>query len=496
MTNYLACDLGAESGRVMLGTLDNGKVTLRELHRFPSPARRIQGTLRWDVFQIFEELKTGLRKAGELGLAIDGVSTDSWGVDYVYFSANEPQVGIPYHYRDDRLDGVLDRAFAKLPKEKITERTGIQFMQFNTLFQLFDDLARRPEIVAAADNFLCIADYLNYLMSGVAKIEVSMASTMQMYDPNTRAWATDLLDAIGFPKKLLPEIAPSGSLLGAMSPDLARETNLANVQVIATCSHDTGAAVAAVPAEAGDDWAYLSSGTWSLLGVELPAPIINAKSTAINYTNEIGYGHTVRFLKNIVGFWLMQECRRDWESKGEKCDYDAMVAEAAAAEPFRSIIRPDSPRFAKPGDMPAKIAAYCRETSQPEPQTQAQYVRCIIESLALLYTATIRTLEDVTERSIRKLHIVGGGSRNALLNQATADASGCTVIAGPIEATALGNVLIQALALGHIDSLQTLRNIVRDSFDIKVFTPQPSLQWKEALERFGKLGVGSRLSSD
>jgi len=308
-----------------------------------------------------------------------------------------------------------------------------------------------------------------------------------MYDPRGRAWATDLLTAIGYPKALLPKIAPSGTVLGPLEADLARETGLSNVKVIAGCSHDTGAAVAAVPAEAGDDWAYLSSGTWSLLGVELPEPIINEQVAALNYTNEIGYGHTVRFLKNIVGFWLMQECRRDWESKGEKCDYDAMVAEAAKAEPFRSIIHPDEPRFVKPGDMPAKIATYCRETGQPEPQTKAQFVRCIVESLALLYADTLVALEGVTGRSIKKLHIVGGGSRNALLNQATADASGCTVIAGPIEATALGNVLIQALALGHIDSLQTLRNIIRESFDVKVFKPQPSTAWQQARAHFAAL---------
>ena len=484
--NYLACDLGAESGRVMLGSLSDGKITLKEYHRFPSAVVNVGGSLRWNILQIFEEIRVGLRAAGKEGLPISSVSTDSWGVDYVLLKEGEPCLTIPFHYRDERTDDGFARVFAKIGEEAVFESTGIQFMVFNTLFQLNADVEKRADILALADGFLNIADYLNFLMSGVARAEESLASTTQLYNPRKKTWAWDIVSAIGVKESLFPEIVPSGTVLGPLLPELAQTTGLADVQVVATCSHDTGAAIAAVPAE-GDDWAYLSSGTWSLLGVESPQPIINEKSRALNFTNEIGYGGTTRFLKNIIGLWIIQECRRTWADEGQDFDYGALTTLASEAPALRSLIFPNAPRFSKPGGMPEKIAAYCRESGQPVPASPGEFVRCTIDSLALLYRQTLEELISVTGKPITRLHIVGGGSRNALLNQAAANATGRTVLAGPVEATALGNVLIQALALGHLSSISELRAVIRNSFEPEIYSPNAAPEWLETFQRFEKL---------
>lgn len=485
-THYLACDLGAESGRVMLGTLEAGRITLTELHRFPSAMVKVSGTLRWDVLRIFEELKAGLKEVGRRGVAVSGVSTDSWGVDYVLLREGEPLVGVPFHYRDERTDGGPERFFAKMEAAEVFEKTGLQVMQFNTLFQLHEDVLRRPEMLAASDGFLLIADYFNFLMSGVRRAEESLASTTQIYDPRARAWAMDLADRLGLGPGFFPEIVPSGTVLGPLAADLADEVGLAGVKVVAGCSHDTGAAVAAVPAE-GKDWAYLSSGTWSLLGIELPNPLITPEVRALNFTNEAGFGGTTRFLKNIVGLWLIQECRREWAEAGNDFTYAELTQMAAEAAPLRSLIRPDAPVFLKPGGMPAKIATYCRETGQPTPSSPGEYVRCAIESLALIYRHTLAELERASGVTPERLHIVGGGSQNELLNQSAADATGLHVLAGPVEATALGNVLIQAVALGHLRSLDHLRETVRDSFPVRSYEPCEKSAWEEAALRFAAL---------
>ncbi len=484
--NYLACDLGAESGRVMLGTLSGGKITLKEFHRFPSAVVNVGGTLRWNILQIFEEIRVGLRTAGKEGLRISSVSTDSWGVDYVLLKDGEPCLTIPFHYRDGRTDDGFARVFPKIGEDAIFESTGIQFMVFNTIFQLNDDVEKRPEVLALADGFLNIADYLNFLMSGVARAEASLASTTQLYNPRKKTWAWDVISAIGLKESLFPEIVPSGTVLGPLLPELAQSTGLSDVQVVATCSHDTGAAIAAVPAE-GDDWAYLSSGTWSLLGVESSQPIINEQSRRLNFTNEIGYGGTTRFLKNIIGLWIIQECRRTWAAEGQDYDYSTLTTLAAEAAPLRSLIFPNASRFSKPGGMPEKIAAFCRESSQPVPSSPGEFVRCTIDSLALLYRKTLEELVSVTGKTITRLHIVGGGSRNAVLNQAAANATGRTVLAGPVEATALGNVLIQALALGHLSNISELRTVIKNSFEPEIYTPSQTPEWEEAFHRFEKL---------
>lgn len=464
MRHYIACDLGAESGRVMLGTLADGKISLREIHRFPNNAIVVNGTRRWDVLRIFDELQTGIRK---VDVKAESLSTDSWGVDYVWLKDNEPLLTAPFQYRDARTHD-YEKRFATVPAETIFAETGIQFMFINTIYQLAEDPAW---IWKTADRFLLIGDYFNYLFSGVAKAEESLASTSQIYNPKKHAWSKKLIRGFKFNKKVFPEVVPSGTVLGDYN----------GMKVIATCSHDTGAAVAAVPAS-GKGWAYLSSGTWSLLGVEAKKPIINDKSRQYNFTNEVGYGGSIRFLKNIIGLWIQQECRRAWNNK---YSYVELAQLAAQATPLKSLINPNDPRFGTPDKMPDKIAAFCRETGQPVPSNEGEYIRCVLESLALLYRRTLDQMEDVTGKPIKTLHIVGGGSQNVLLNQFSANATGRTVIAGPVEATATGNILIQAIALGHLKDLDELRQVVRNSFEVQTYKPQGD--WQAAYERFQKL---------
>ncbi|MEI6561974.1 MAG: rhamnulokinase family protein [Verrucomicrobiota bacterium] len=484
--HYIACDLGADSGRVILGTLKAGKVTLEEVHRFPTGASKINGSLRWNILRIFEELKTGLRKVAGKKVAAESLSVDSWGVDYVLFNQRQPMLALPYQYRDSRTDGPYASVRKSLGDEKIFAETGIQFLPFNTLYQLMDDVERNADVLAIADQFLTIADYLNYLFSGVARAEESLASTTQLYNPKSRKWSQELIVALGLPARIFPQIVPSGTRLGTLLPGIQEETGLPAIPVCATCSHDTGAAVAAIPAQ-GEGWAYLSSGTWSLIGVELPAPLINEEVRRHNFTNEAGYGGTTRFLKNIVGLWLLQESRRDWIRQGMTLSFDDLDRQAEAAEPFRSLINPNAECFMKPDNMPARIAAYCRETGQPVPETPGQVTRCIFESLALSYRQMLTQIEQLTGQSITRLHIVGGGSKSPLLNQYAANGTGRTVFAGPVEATACGNILVQALALGHVDSLATLRKIVLESSQITPYQPTDSAQWDKAFARFSQL---------
>lgn len=486
-THYIACDLGAESGRVMLGTLDSGKLAIEEIHRFPNITVRLGGSTRWDILRTFDELKKGIAKVAARGVPAASLSVDSWGVDYVWSGLGQEMLAPAYVYRDPRTEATYEKALATVGREKIFSETGIQFMALNTLYQLMADMETSPELARRADGFLCIADYLNFLFSGVRRAEESLASTTQVYNPATRGWSGELISAFGFPASAFPEIVPSGTVLGPLAEPVANETGLRGAKVVATCSHDTGAAVAAVPSGGGDDWAYLSSGTWSLMGVELPAPLVNEATRAANFTNEGGYGGTTRFLKNIVGLWILQECRRAWESSGAPHDYAGLNRMAEEAAPLRTLLDPDDARFLKPGDMPAKIQAFARETGQPVPQSPGEFTRAILESLALFYRGALSTVEKLTGRSVKNLHIVGGGSQSRLLNQFAADATGRTVLAGPVEATAIGNILVQAVADGKLGSLAALRETVRRSFPITEFRPSGNPEWESALARFASL---------
>jgi rhamnulokinase len=480
--HYLACDLGAESGRLMLGTLRDGTVALQEVHRFPNTPIKANGSLHWNIPKLEEELRTGLRKAGARQLPISSISTDSWGVDYLLFDQKGEMMTPTFHYRDPRTKKGVENAFAKTDWKSIFAETGIQFMALNTIFQL---AAEAPERLHQARLILSIGDGFNHLLGGKAVVEQSMASTFQLYNPRTRSWAESLIQALGLPRPMFPPIVASATRLGFLAADLAKEAGLTAVEVIASCSHDTGAAVAAVPAS-GENWAYLSSGTWSLMGVEWPEPIITETCRELNFTNEIGYGGSVRLLKNIIGLWLVQECRRHWASQGQEYDYASLAQLAAQAPPFVSLINPADQRFLSPGDMPARIADFCRETGQPVPATPGAMVRCILESLALLYRRTLLQVEQLIGRRIERLHVVGGGSQNELLNQFTANSLQIPVLAGPAEATAAGNVLIQAIALGHLPSLQAAREVVRNSLGMRTIQPQPPGAWLGAYEKLLK----------
>jgi rhamnulokinase len=490
-TYYLAVDLGAESGRVMLGTLQEGRVSLEEIHRFPNRSLTVNGHLHWDLAHLEKEIFAGVEKAAQRNVPISSISADSWGVDYVLLDAKGRALGQPYCYRDARTADSPGRLFKKLPFTEIYQETGIQFMAINTVFHFEAQQHEDSAVLSAADHFLNIADYFNARLSGVEAAEQSLASTTQLYNPKTRAWSDKLISTLGLKKSLFPKIVSSGTVLGPVGGQLKNYPSLAQTQVIATCSHDTGAAVAAVPAQGGipgreGSWAYLSSGTWSRLGAELPGPLVTDAAREAGFTNEVGFGGTIRFLKNIAGLWVLQECRRAWEAAGQPFTYDELTRLAVENGPASAHISLNDARFLSPGDMPEKITAFCRETVQPVPVTTGQFVRTILESLALTYAQTLRQLESLTGRKFERLHIVGGGSRSHLLNQLAADATGLTVITGPIEATAIGNILIQALALGHLESSGHLRRIVEASFPTQIFLPGASLS-QEARTRFQKL---------
>lgn len=481
-TNYLACDLGAESGRVMLGSLSDGRLTLEELHRFPNTPIKAQGSLHWDLAALFRELQAGLTKAAQRRLPIDGISTDSWGVDYVLQDSAGQVLPPVFHYRDPRTARGVDAVRARVSWETVFAETGIQFMPLNTIYQL---AAEAPGRLPQAGRLLLIGDAFNAHLCGRAVAEESLASTTQLYNPVTKSWSRKLLEALNLPERLFPEIVPSGTRLGPLKPELAAATGLPPVPVVASCSHDTGAAVAAVPA--GDTrWAYLSSGTWSLMGVELPRPILTDACRELNFTNEIGYGGTVRLLKNIVGLWLVQECRREWARQGQEYDYATLTRLATEAPPFVSLINPADPRFVSPDNMPGKIADFCRETGQPVPATPGALVRCALESLALLYRRTLHQIQQLTGQPIERLHIVGGGSKNSLLNQLAADALQIPVLTGPVEATAAGNILVQAIALGHLPSLAAARSVVRSSMEVATVAPRAASDWKPVYARFDR----------
>lgn len=481
--HYLACDLGADGGRLMWGALDNGKMTVEELHRFPNGPVKTSGALHWNIDALFNGLKTGLKKAAALNLPFEGISSSSWGLDYVLLDERGLILPPVWCYRDSRTACGVENVRAVVDWPTTFAETGVQFMAINTIYQL---AVESPERLARAKQLLLIGNAFNYFLSGVAKNEVSLASTTQLYNPNTKTWSKKLLAALKLREDLFAPVCPSGTKLGPMKKNLATEVGLPPIEVIASCSHDTGAAVAAVPAIEGN-WAYVISGPWSLIGVEWPKPVINDQARSLGFTNEIGFGDSVRLLKNIVGLWIVQECNRQWEKKGKKYSFEEIEQLAASSPPFVSLIDPNDQRFVSPDDMPEKIAAFCEDTGQPVPANHGAYVRCIYESLALSYRATLRRLERLTGKKIQKLHIVGAGSRNRTLNQFAANALKIPVITGPAECTALGNILVQAIALGHLPSLATAREVVRNSFELETVTPQDISQWDAAAVRFEKL---------
>lgn len=488
-SKYLAFDLGASSGRAVLGRFDGQRLHLEEVHRFANGPITILGDLRWNTPRLFEEIQTGLAKCAAVEPQLDGVGIDTWGVDYGLLSASGELLGLPYHYRDARTRGMFEVAFGRAPREEIYACTGIQFMELNTLYQLMAHAERDRALLEHADMLLFTPNLLNYWLTGERRGEYSIASTSQLLEATSRGWASLLMGKLGLPAHVMPPIDDPGTVVGALLPNIAEAAGLAPTTVVAPACHDTGSAVAAVPAT-GADWAYISSGTWSLVGVELDAPICTAEACRENFTNEGGVGGTIRFLKNVAGLWLVQECQRTWAGQGDELSFERLTAMADAAPAAVSYVDPDDRRFAEPGDMPARIQAYCAETKQAVPQSKADIVRCALESLALKYELNIAALERLTGRTIRTIHIVGGGVNNELLCQLTADIAGRLVLAGPAEATAAGNVLVQALAQGRVASVAEIREVVARSTSPKHYEPRAEANAKARRQRYTALLAG------
>lgn len=484
---FLAFDLGASSGRGIVGTLDQRKLVIEELHRFPNGPTTILGNMHWDVLRLYNEMLEALSLyAQRYGKDLHGIGFDTWGVDYGLLAKDGSLLGNPSHYRDKRTDGMVEAACKLVSREAIFEATGIQFMQLNTLFQLFSMVAQQSPLLDVAETLLLMPSLFIYFFTGKKVNEFTHATTTQMYNPRAGNWADAMLNQLGIPTHILTEIAPPGTIVEKLYPAIAAEIGLGDVPVIATAGHDTACAVAAVPAT-GDDWAYLSSGTWSLLGIETAQPIINADSLRYNLTNEGGVGNTFRFLKNIMGLWLVQECKRIWERGGNPLDFGALMQEAQNAKHFSAIIDPNDSRFLNPPDMPSAIAQFCKDTGQNPPMSRGEFIRCALESLALKYRNVLEKFEQLRGKPIEVLHIVGGGVKNTLLCQFTANATGKPVIAGPIEATAIGNILVQAMATGDIGSLKDARELVRQSYELVEYEPQDTHRWREVYEQFKDL---------
>ena len=485
---YLAVDLGASSGRVMAGNWDGHRLILDEVHRFHTPSVKLGAYWHWDILGLYANIVEGLRRAVQRHAGhIVSVGVDTWGVDYGLLDARGELLANPICYRDGRTDGLIEELCRAVGRERIFAETGIQFMFFNTLYQLAAERRQRRAAFAAADRLLFLPDLLNYWLSGVKATERSIASTSQMLNPVTGDWSQPLLEALGIEGKLLGEIVESGSTLGPLKESLANEIGAEDgIQVVVAPGHDTASAFLAL-AKNDPDYAILSSGTWSLMGLELDKPDCSAAALEAGFSNEIGFGRSVRFLKNICGLWLLEESRRQWQRQGQDLSYAEIAELAQEAEPLACLFDPDDPVFSTPGDMPSRIIEYCHATGQPAPVNVGEIARAIFDSLALKYRYVFRRLERFAPRPLKGLHVLGGGSRNRLLNQMTADAVGLPVVAGPAEATAIGNILTQLIASGEIANLREGREMVGRSFPIEVFEAQRSERYEEASKRFKAL---------
>jgi rhamnulokinase len=489
--NLLAIDLGAESGRAILGALDGRALSLSEIHRFANGPVRLPDGIHWDVLRLWSEIKAGI-SAGNLhskrtaGKKLDGIGLDTWGVDFALLDGQGSLLGNPFHYRDRRTDGMLDQVFQRISRQAIFENTGIQFMQINSLYQLFSMVLSGAPLLDIAQTFITIPDLFNYWLSGQLACEFSNATTTQCYDPRQRDWAWPVLEALGIPTHLFRSVIQPGTVLGPLSPEVAEETGAVGVPVVVPACHDTGSAVVAVPAEA-KNFAWISSGTWSIMGAEVTQPCISPQTLEHNFTNEGGVFGTWRLSKNIMGLWLMQECRRAWARAGEELSYDEMTKLAVEASPFLAVIDPDDSTFLPPGDMPGRIRAFCQRTGQATPQTRGEIIRTALEGIALKYRWVLERLEGVIGARLEPIHIIGGGTKNRLLSRFTADCTGRTCITGPVEATAIGNLLVQAIGLGYLDSLEAARAVVRASFAPEIYQPQNTADWDEAYQRLLKV---------
>jgi rhamnulokinase len=478
--SYLALDLGAESGRAILARLHSGVLTTQEIHRFKNEPVEYGGTLHWDVTRLWLEVRKAILSLEEMELA--GIGVDAWGVDYALLGERGELLQNPYHYRDARTNGVMQEVFRKVTKEEIYSATGIQFMPINTLYQLYAARRDTPALLKAAQRLVTIPDLFHYWLTGNAVCEFTNATTTQLVNPVTRTWATELMQRLALPTHLLAEIVEPGTQVGTLLPGISRNSALSATPIIAPATHDTGSAIAAISAREGT--AFLSSGTWSLLGTELDAPVVSPEALRFNFTNEGGVNGTTRLLKNVAGLWMLQCCRQSWTARGQSCDHLELMDLAAREDAFRCLVDPDHASFLRPSDMPAAIDQFCMRTHQPSPKSVGGYVRAILESLAFKYRLVLHNLEQLIGRPIDQIRVIGGGSRNRLLNQMTADATQRKLLAGPVEATALGNVAIQILATGGVGSLKEVRKIIDRSYPIEVFEPLDTAKWDRHADRF------------
>ena len=471
--NLLACDLGASNGRTILAKFDGKKLELEVSHQFSNGGHGINNNFYWDILDLFSEIKTGLKKAVELSNDnIISMAIDTWGVDYGLLDKSGNLISLPYHYRDSRTNNMPEEVFKKIPKEKIYQETGIQFMEINTIYQLFADLQKRPWVLENAESLLFIPDLLNYFFTGKKYNELTIASTSQLFNPLKNQWSKEIFNKLSLPIDIMQDIIHPGNKLGNLLEDIKEECGIKkDISLMAVGSHDTASAVAATPLS-DENSIYLSSGTWSLLGMEVDSPIINEKSLEENFTNELGVDNKVRYLKNITGLWLIQECKRIWDREGLNLSYSDITKAATEAEAFKYRLDPDDSLFAAPDNMPESIREYCRKTKQAVPETVGEIARGIYESLAFTYKSVIDNLEKVFDRKIETINMVGGGIQAEILCQYTADITGLKVLAGPIEATAIGNIITQLIALGEIADLKEAREIVRNSIELKEYLPR------------------------
>ena len=484
--SFLAFDLGAASGRAIIGHLEAGRLRTKELYRFTNAMLPVQEHLHWDIFRLFEEIKTGLRISVQEA-RIASVAVDTWGVDFGLLDKDGAVLGMPFAYRDAHTQGAMEEFFRLVPQEKIYNLTGIQFLPFNSLFQLYAMKKNKSPVLEEARDLLFMPDLFQYFLTGKKKTEFTFATTSQLYNPRKKGWESELFAALTIPMSLMQEIIQPGTFVGKLDKKIARQLGLRDVRVVAVASHDTGSAVVSVPAQ-GEDWAFISSGTWSLMGVETGAPIINDLALRLNFTNEGGAGGTFRVLKNITGLWLLQKCREAWEAEKKiSYDFDTLMAMAQEAESLRFFIDSDWEGFLNPVDMPQAIQEYCTRTEQEPPGSHAELVRGICESLALKYRAVLDEIRQIRTTPIRKIHVIGGGAKNRLLCQFTANATGLPVFAGPAEATSIGNIMMQSLAHGYIQSLGQMREVIRNSFDVAEYEPSQTKEWQKAYERFQKI---------
>ena len=485
-TKILAFDFGASSGRAMLFQFDGENITIDEIHRFSNDPVTVNGSMYWDFLRLFFEIKQGILKCINGGHAdIQAIGIDTWGVDYAFFDKNGQMLGNPHHYRDTRTNGMIEKLAEHVGgKEYIYNKTGIQFAGLNSLYQMYSSVVNDDPTLKAAEKVLFAPDIFNYFLTGVMKNEYTMASTTQMLDPYTRNWCYELIEKAGLPKEMFGEIIFPGEIVGTLSDEICEELGCPKIPVIAVGAHDTASAVASVPVTEGDDYVYISSGTWALLGVENDEPLINETAMKFNFTNEGGVANKIRFLRNIMGLWIIQESRRQWQREGKDYSFNDLEQQAWQAKPFESLIDPDYEAFGVPGNMPRRIKEFCEKTGQVVPETAGDVIRCAAQSLAFKIAMSVDGMEETLGRKINKIHMVGGGIKDSMVCQFIASASGRTVIAGPVEATSTGNAIVQFMALGKIKDITEARNIIKKSFPVKVYEPQDQEEWKAAYEKF------------